>query len=422
MAPRRPPTPPSHRSNRTRPDPAPPTQLPGHLRASPSPTVPRTPPPPPRLAPQLALHDPLPIPAAPPTRARRETIPGADDPGERPALPLLPCLPASPVPQPPPARAPASATARRPLPLQPQLLASIPQARAPLAPFGRPPIARISVPTAPTTRGRPSSAILDSGWCTGLLGNQSRRGGTMGHLSLITMSAVIIGAVAYMPHGKEPFLTDALLREVVDRMGKDLADAADAYLDFPDTGARWVLPRDTLLTKDTHATLELGFLLTLLPSLGSLLPGRAVKDLEADDQQFPMDYDRLAELANPNPSLRDQEYLQHSSLWGHQYMTGGAGEGKQHLKPDGTVQNQKEVKTDAALPAYCNPPNPCPVGYGAEDGCLERFENTAVFSRDFQVRLQSASPGENVAHLRNDHFEVMVVTNAYNCQITAVID
>ncbi|GLH00925.1 Uncharacterized protein GBIM_07177, partial [Gryllus bimaculatus] len=252
--------------------------------------------------------------------------------------------------------------------------------------------------------------------------NQSRRGGTMGHLSLITMSAVIIGAVAYMPHGKEPFLTDALLREVVDRMGKDLADAADAYLDFPDTGARWVLPRDTLLTKDTHATLELGFLLTLLPSLGSLLPGRAVKDLEADDQQFPMDYDRLAELANPNPSLRDQEYLQHSSLWGHQYMTGGAGEGKQHLKPDGTVQNQKEVKTDAALPAYCNPPNPCPVGYGAEDGCLERFENTAVFSRDFQVRLQSASPGENVAHLRNDHFEVMVVTNAYNCQITAVID
>ncbi|XP_067009584.1 neuroendocrine protein 7B2 [Anabrus simplex] len=178
----------------------------------------------------------------------------------------------------------------------------------------------------------------------------------MGQLSLLTMAALIVSAMAYMPHSKEPFLTDALLREVVDRMGKDLADAADAYLDFPDSNR--------------------------LP-LGALMPGRTIKDLEPEEQAFPIDYDRL-DLGNPNPSIRDQEYLQHSSLWGHQYMAGGAGEGKQHLKPDGTVHNQKEVKSDAALPAYCNPPNPCPVGYSADDGCLEHFENTAVFSRDFQ--------------------------------------
>nr|CAD7571230.1 unnamed protein product [Timema californicum] len=151
---------------------------------------------------------------------------------------------------------------------------------------------------------------------------------------------------------QEHFLTDALLREVVDRMGKDLADAADSYLDFPETN-------------------RLG--------LGGLMPGRSIKDLEAEEQQqLPLDYDPMVETGN-NPSIRDQEYLQHSSLWGHQYMTGGAGEGKQHLKPDGTVENQKEVKTDAALPAYCNPPNPCPVGYSADDGCLEQFENTAAF-------------------------------------------
>jgi hypothetical protein len=65
-------------------------------------------------------------------------------------------------------------------------------------------------------------------------------------------------------------------------------------------------------------------------------------------------------------------------------LQGGAGEGKQLLKPDGTVKNSKEVKTDAALPAYCNPPNPCPVGYSVEDGCLEQFENTAGFSREYQ--------------------------------------
>lgn len=63
------------------------------------------------------------------------------------------------------------------------------------------------------------------------------------------------------------------------------------------------------------------------------------------------------------PSIRDQEYFEHSSLFGHQYVQGGTGEGHQHLKPDGSVKNIQVIKTDAALPAYCNPPNPCPVGY-----------------------------------------------------------
>lgn len=45
--------------------------------------------------------------------------------------------------------------------------------------------------------------------------------------------------------------------------------------------------------------------------------GRSPKDLE-EMQPFPMDY----ETGNSNPSLRDQEYLQHSSLWSNQYNTG----------------------------------------------------------------------------------------------------
>ena len=40
------------------------------------------------------------------------------------------------------------------------------------------------------------------------------------------------------------------------------------------------------------------------------------------------------------------------------------------------------------LPAYCDPPNPCPKGYTAEDGCIEMddFENEAEFSRKYQVK------------------------------------
>ena len=65
-------------------------------------------------------------------------------------------------------------------------------------------------------------------------------------------------------------------------------------------------------------------------------------------------------------------------------------------------------KSDNVLPAYCNPPNPCPIGYTGssdrlilslclrldldgfylppgEDGCREEFENTASFSRNYQA-------------------------------------
>ncbi|XP_049789498.1 uncharacterized protein LOC126195080 [Schistocerca nitens] len=159
---------------------------------------------------------------------------------------------------------------------------------------------------------------------------------------------------AFIQHPpKEALLPDVLLREVVDRMGKDLADAADAaYIDFPDPNRM---------------------------SLGALMSGRAVKDLDGEESQFPLDYEHFADLANnPSPSIRDQEYLQHSTLWGHQYVAGGSGEAPESGRPP-------QVKTDAALPSYCNPPNPCPVGHGAEDGCISSFENTAGFSRRFQA-------------------------------------
>lgn len=80
-----------------------------------------------------------------------------------------------------------------------------------------------------------------------------------------------------------------------------------------------------------------------------------------EEPLFPLDYDN-GEF-NIHPSLRDQEFLEHSSLWGNQYVSGGAGEGKQRLKPEGSIKNIQEVKTDGTLPAYCNPPNPCPLGY-----------------------------------------------------------
>ncbi|CAG0884165.1 unnamed protein product, partial [Cyprideis torosa] len=106
-----------------------------------------------------------------------------------------------------------------------------------------------------------------------------------------------------------------------------------------------------------------------------------------------VDYDEAAGRA----MIRDTEYLQHSaSLWGSKYMQGGAGEGNQDLKPDGSIPNSQEIKSDSVLPAYCEPPNPCPVGYTEEDGCLEDFDNTAAFSREYQMAQECMCDSEHM--------------------------
>jgi hypothetical protein len=83
---------------------------------------------------------------------------------------------------------------------------------------------------------------------------------------------------------------------------------------------------------------------------------------------------------------RDEETESHSSLGsGFQYVSGGAGEGKQNLKPDGHLANKEEVKSDEDLPAYCDPPNPCPVGYDGEDCDKRPYEEyTAEYSKNYQ--------------------------------------
>lgn len=61
-------------------------------------------------------------------------------------------------------------------------------------------------------------------------------------------------------------------------------------------------------------------------------------------------------------------------------LLGGAGEGKQYLSPSGNIVNKQEVKTDAVLPAYCDPPNPCPPGFTSKSlPCLVWLMPNAAF-------------------------------------------
>ncbi|KAI6229649.1 Neuroendocrine protein 7B2 [Aphelenchoides besseyi] len=93
---------------------------------------------------------------------------------------------------------------------------------------------------------------------------------------------------------------------------------------------------------------------------------------------------------------RDIESLPGPMAFGHKYITGGAGEGDQQLHPDGDFESRQDVKSDNVLPAYCEPPNPCPVGYSAQDGCLENFENTADFSRNYQAQQECLCDHEHM--------------------------
>ncbi|XP_077287399.1 neuroendocrine protein 7B2-like [Arctopsyche grandis] len=190
------------------------------------------------------------------------------------------------------------------------------------------------------------------------------------HVALLALLAVV-GALGYLPHDagpKEHFISDALLREVVEKMSKDLVDTPDSYLDF--SGQDPNLP----------------------------FMSRAKKELESDH----FDYDSLTD-GIPNPSLRNQEQLQDNAVWGFlnglfsnvAHLNGGSLK-NQHIRPGPISHPVIHMKTDTGLPAYCNPPNPCPIGYSDGQGCITNFENTAEFSHEYQSEQECMCDREHM--------------------------
>lgn len=148
----------------------------------------------------------------------------------------------------------------------------------------------------------------------------------------------------------------------------------------------------------------------LLDSLMSVYLGNLMRELENKNGDNRISGDHDSELSatvtdSTGPRLASTtsasrygggEYIDHPlALIGHQYVQGGAGEGRQLLGPEGTFENVQVIKSDHAVPSYCDPPNPCPIGYTAEDGCLENFINSASFSREYQAKQQCSCDNEH---------------------------
>merc|ERR1712010_409786 len=73
-------------------------------------------------------------------------------------------------------------------------------------------------------------------------------------------------------------------------------------------------------------------------------------------------------------------------------------------KPEKDIGGGKHVK-GGVLPAYCDPPNPCPKGYTAEDGCIEveEFDNEAEFSRNYQAAQSCMCDSEHMFSCPEDN-------------------
>ncbi|KAJ0060979.1 hypothetical protein NL108_003327, partial [Boleophthalmus pectinirostris] len=84
----------------------------------------------------------------------------------------------------------------------------------------------------------------------------------------------------------------------------------------------------------------------------------------------------------------------------------GAHEGLQHLGPFGNIPNIVAELTGDNVPkdmsddhGYPDPPNPCPLGKTAADGCLENAPDTAEFSKEFQKHQHLYDPEHDYSAL-----------------------
>lgn len=172
----------------------------------------------------------------------------------------------------------------------------------------------------------------------------------MPHCFLLLSIAAATQASLYLPPKiQEDRLWYTSLQIVLDSLNK-LNDVVDSYADYVDNSR---LPDDFDKAKEIPIDL-------------------------------PADYE-VVDTFNPNPSIRDQEYLRHSTLWSHQHVNDYyRGNDRHRMQGAGRIKGGKNEKTENALPAYCTPPNPCPIGYTSENNCLVEFENTATFSRHYQ--------------------------------------
>lgn len=146
------------------------------------------------------------------------------------------------------------------------------------------------------------------------------------------------------------YISGLVLHKLVHRIGNDLADSSGTVDSFDDN-------------------------LNENPVRYSLMTDILKNMRDVDDN----DYD---EILNANPTLQEKKPFEYNFAW--------------NPFDDSASNSRARFKNEAPLPAYCNPPNPCPVGYTEDQQCETDFENTSAFSRDYQEAQECMCDDEHM--------------------------
>uniref|UniRef100_A0A8C7FUH4 Neuroendocrine protein 7B2 n=1 Tax=Oncorhynchus kisutch TaxID=8019 RepID=A0A8C7FUH4_ONCKI len=164
-------------------------------------------------------------------------------------------------------------------------------------------------------------------------------------------------------------------------------------------------------------TCQTRIVLTITGLASARSPRTADQVSEADIQRLL--HGVMEQLGIARPRV---EYPAHqaTNIVGPQSIQGGAHEGLQHLGPYGNIPNIVAELTGDNIPkdfsedhGYPDPPNPCPVGKTAADGCLENAPDTAEFSREFQKHQHLFDPEHDYPALAKSMFLYLHVNNPY---------
>jgi len=254
-------------------------------------------------------------------------------------------------------------------------------------------------------------------------------------VGLVLLVAAFFHAGHASYHSSNPqMLSNAMmLREMVARMGTDLADTSPDYLpprlEAQQRARSQAYGGPSLL--DMEEAMDVG------PLRGGF-PQRQLRDdliniprvlrdnLERDMQQQEPDDNIYMGDFSMQPALRDQEYLSHSHLLGDMLaqMPADGNYGTMRIKPaSGDAPSATtERKTEGVLPAYCNPPNPCPLGYTSSDGCQEVFQNTAAYSRNYQAEQACMCDTEHMFHCPDSDGESEIGAIARSIHTQGMVD
>jgi len=145
--------------------------------------------------------------------------------------------------------------------------------------------------------------------------------------------------------------------------------------------------------------IQYGQFLTLLLALNGAF-GSSLDEVWGGIPQSQFQLDDLLNDITPMDFAKNNDY---GKNFDYDMLTGAMGQEDPSKSVSNDVEKNEQDMSESLkapgstmLPSYCDPPNPCPIGYTTADGCLEDFENSSEFSRRYQATQKCICDSEHM--------------------------